>query len=197
MSHLRIRRAQARDAESVAAIYAPIVRDTPISFEVDPPGCDELARRIATIGAERPWLVGDAGGRVLGYAYATSHRERAAYRWSVDVSVYVADDARRRGVAAALYTALLDTLVLQGFHRAWAGITLPNAASVGLHESLGFEPVAVYREVGWKCGAWHDVGWWGRGLADAAAAPAEPASLASLDPARLEPLWQRAAQRVR
>jgi phosphinothricin acetyltransferase len=192
-----IRRATPHDAVGVATIYAPIVRDTAISFEIDPPGAGELARRIETVGAAAPWLVCELAGRLLGYAYAGSHRVRPAYRWSVDVSVYVHPDHQRRGVGAALYTALLGTLETQGFHRAYAGITLPNAASVALHEGLGFRALGVYREVGYKCGAWHDVGWWERALSDDERPAAEPTPLSSLEPGALEPVWLRAAGRVR
>jgi phosphinothricin acetyltransferase len=194
LSGVRIRRATPRDAGAITAIYAPTVRATAISFEIDPPGEDELARRIETLGAAAPWLVCERRGDLLGYAYAGSHRVRPAYRWSVDVSVYVHPDHQRRGVAAALYAALLDTLETQGFHRAYAGITLPNAASVALHEGAGFRAVGVYREVGFKCGAWHDVGWWERELRSGDDPPAEPATLA---PERLEPAWERAARSVR
>jgi phosphinothricin acetyltransferase len=170
----RLRPAHAGDAAAVAAIYAPIVRDTPISFEVDPPDAGEMGRRIGRIGPVTPWLVCELPLGVAGYAYATSHRERAAYRFSVDVTVYVHEACRGRGVGAALYAALLPILELQGFHRAYAGITLPNPASVRLHESVGFTALAVYREVGWKCGAWRDVGWWERALAECADPPREP-----------------------
>ena len=169
-----IRPAESGDAGGIAAIYAPIVRDTPISFELDPPDADEMRRRIERTGARTPWLVCTTGAALVGYAYATGHRERAAYRWSVDVSVYVHEAARGRGVGTGLYEALLGILRVQGFHRVYAGITLPNAASVGLHESVGFRPVGVYRAVGFKCGAWHDVGWWERALVEASDSPAEP-----------------------
>jgi L-amino acid N-acyltransferase YncA len=194
---VRIRRAREHDASGVAAIYGPIVRDTATSFEIDPPGADEIARRIETIGAAAPWLVCEVDGSLAGYAYAGSHRVRAAYRWSVDVSVYVDPGQLRRGVGAALYTALLDTLERQGFHRAYAGITLPNRASVALHQALGFRAVGVYREVGYKCGAWHDVGWWEREIAHGGDPPVDPRPLSSLEPDDLEPVWQRAAQQVR
>lgn len=175
-----VRAARADDADAIAAIYAPIVRDTPISFEVDPPSRDEMRRRITTIGAVTPWLVCTAGEQLAGYAYASGHRERAAYRWSVDVAVYVHEEARGHGVGTALYHALLAMLSLQGFHRAHAGITLPNAGSVRLHESAGFTPVGVYHEVGFKLGAWHDVGWWARDLAPAALSPGEPLRFAEI-----------------
>lgn len=160
-----IRIAHPDDAAAVQAIYAPVVRDTPISFEVDPPGIDEMRRRIDTTLDTFPWLVHlDAQGAVDGYVYASRHRERQAYQWSVDVTVYVRADARRQGVGQQLYRALFDRLVPLGYCQAFAGITLPNAASVGLHESVGFRPVGVFPRSGHKLGAWHDVGWWQRPL---------------------------------
>src|SRR5579875_154873 len=149
-----------RDAAACAAIYAPAVRDSAISFEEVPPGADEMAARIAALGAIRPWLVAERDGSVAGFAYGSLHRERAAYRWASDVSVYVAADQRRRGIGRALYVALLDRLAAQGLRMACAGIALPNPASVALHESLGFRPVGVYRNIGFKLGRWWDVGWW-------------------------------------
>ena len=140
-----VRLAEPADGAGVQAIYAPIVRDTAISFEVDPPSVEEMARRIDSTLERWPWLVCADEGTVLGYVYASRHRERAAYRWSVDVTAYIHESARRRGIGHALYTALLAMLAAQGYHRAYAGITLPNAASVGLHESLGFTPVGSTR----------------------------------------------------
>ncbi len=132
-----------------------------------------MRRRIAEVTARYPWLVCDRAGEVLGYAYAGQHRARAAYGWSVDVSVYIGESSRRQGVGRALYGALLRILVLQGYFNAYAGITLPNAGSVGLHEAMGFTPVGVYGAVGFKLGAWHDVGWWQRPLRERSA-PANP-----------------------
>jgi len=174
-----VRLAEPADAAGVQAIYAPIVRDTAISFEVDPPSVEEMSRRIASTLPRWPWLVCSDDGDILGYVYAGGHRERAAYLWSVDVTVYIHERARRTGVGHALYSTLFSLLALQGYHRAFAGITLPNEGSVGLHESLGFSPVGVYPAVGYKLGAWHDVGWWQRSLRPPARNPAEPLSLAA------------------
>ncbi|HTX32574.1 MAG TPA: arsinothricin resistance N-acetyltransferase ArsN1 family B [Solirubrobacteraceae bacterium] len=165
----------ARDGGACAAIYAPYVLETAISFEEEPPSPPELERRIETISARFPWLVAEAGGAVIGYAYASAHRERAAYRWAAEVAVYVDRSHQRQGAGLALYRALLEDLQRQGFHMACAGITLPNDASVALHEACGFQPVGVFRSVGWKLGAWHDVGWWQRELrAPEPRRPAEP-----------------------
>ena len=169
-----IRLAEEGDAPQIAAIYAPVVRDTIISFEAEPPSAEEIARRVRDTLVRWPWLVCERDGEVLGYAYAGAHRSRAAYQWSVDVSVYVREDARQRGVGRALYTSLIAALDLQGFYNAYAGIALPNNASVGLHEAMGFRLVGVYRGVGYKLGAWRDVGWWGLTLREGVASEARP-----------------------
>jgi L-amino acid N-acyltransferase YncA len=157
MGGIIVRRATADDAPAIRAIYAPIVEATAISFEEVAPGVEEMGARIA---AALTFLVAERDGAVLGYAYAGAHRARAAYRLSVDVTIYVDERARRSGVGARLYGELLPELKRQGFHAAFAGIALPNSGSVALHESVGFTPVGVYREVGFKFGRFHDVGWW-------------------------------------
>jgi phosphinothricin acetyltransferase len=170
-----IRHAEARsDAAPCAEIYAPSVRDSAVSFEAQAPGPDELAQRIDRISLTHPWLVAEDDGQIVGYAYGSQHRERAAYRWAADVAVYVSVEHRRRGVGRALYDALLPLLSRQGFYSACAGITLPNDASVKLHEACGFKLVGVYRRIGWKAGAWRDVGWWQRELRGGDGAPLEP-----------------------
>jgi L-amino acid N-acyltransferase YncA len=169
---IQIRLVRETDAGDIAAIYAPVVEHTPISFEVAPPSGDDMARRIAETWPAYPWLVCEIDGRVAGYAYASSHSPRAAYRWSVNTSVYIDAAWRRCGVGRGLYESLLGILAAQGYVNAYAGVTLPNAASVGLHEAMGFEPVGVYRQVGYKAGAWHDVGWWQRALRPHETAPA-------------------------
>jgi L-amino acid N-acyltransferase YncA len=184
-----IRLALETDAEQMAAIYAPVVRDTAISFEVEPPTAAEIARRVSETLATFPWLVADNAGEILGYVYAGAHRTRAAYRWSVDTTVYVHPGVHRAGVGRALYTSLLGILALQGFCTAYAGITLPNPGSVGLHEAVGFERLAVYRGVGYKLGAWHDVGWWQRTISPRPAAPESPRAI---ETARAESGWHEA-----
>jgi L-amino acid N-acyltransferase YncA len=160
MSELWIRDADPRrDAAACAAIYAPHVEGSAVSFEEEAPGAAEMGARIERYGASRAWLVAKREGRVVGYAYATAFNERPAYRWSASVSVYIAAEARGSGVGRSLYEALFARLRERGFRTACAGITLPNEASVRLHESLGFEQVGLNRGIGWKHGAWHDVGW--------------------------------------
>lgn len=170
-----IRVATVADAAAIQAIYAPIVEQTVISFEVVAPTSAEIAQRISKTLESYPWLVWcDEQSVVQGYAYASQHRTRAAYQWSVDTTVYVANTAQRQGVGRALYQQLLATLRELGYYSAYAGITLPNAKSVGLHEALGFTPVGVYHQAGFKHGCWHDVGWWQYQLQTGDQAPAEP-----------------------
>jgi phosphinothricin acetyltransferase len=175
-----IRPATPADAADVAAIYRPIVEHTFISFETEPPSADEMARRMEAVLPTHPWLVFEDGEGVAGYAYASAHQPRAAYLWSVNVSVYLAERARGRGVGKGLYKELFAILRRQGFHMAFAGVALPNAASVALHESMGFQPVGVYPEVGHKLGAWRDVGWWRLQL-QAMADPVPPRRYADLE----------------
>jgi L-amino acid N-acyltransferase YncA len=155
------------DAAACAAIYAPFVSDTVISLEERPPTPAEFAQRIERVSLTHPWLVAEDRGQVIGYAYGSRHRDRASYRWAADVAVYVADGQRRRGVGRSLYQTLFGLLAAQNLRVACAGITLPNDASIGLHQACGFQPVGVYRRIGWKMGAWWDVAWWQLELADA------------------------------
>ncbi len=154
----------ARDAADCAAIYAPSVTRGVASLEAVAPDAAELGRRMDEVTARYPWLVAELDGIVAGYAYASQHRARASYRWSADVTVYVSGAHHRRGVGRALYGQLFERLARQGYYEACAGITLPNDASVGLHESLGFRPVGVYRNIAFKFGSWRDVGWWQKTL---------------------------------
>lgn len=182
-----LRCAVAEDAKAVAAIYAPVVETTAISFEEFAPDEAEMRQRIARLGATFPWLVAESDGELEGYAYAGPHRARAAYRWSVDVSAYVREDARRRGIARKLYAGLFQILAAQGYHSAFAGVALPNAASLRLHRRTGFVEVGTYRNVGFKAGAWRDVTWLARTLRETESPPREPlpvGSIAAADIAR-------------
>ena len=159
-----IRLASLDDAPAIAAIYAPIVTDTAISFETQAPGEEEIRRRIAEALELYPWLVLVRQGTIAGFAYASRHRTRAAYQWSVDTTVYVDEPFRRQGIGRGLYLSLFAILTAQGFVNAYAGIALPNPASIALHEQIGFTPVGIYRNVGYKLGAWRDVAWFQRAL---------------------------------
>lgn len=159
MTHT-IRLAVPDDAAAVAGIYGPFCESTGVSFEYAPPSTEEMASRMRAVTAQFPWLVLDDDGVVAGYAYATRHREREAYGWSVDTAVYVNPIHHRRGVGRALYTTLFELLRLQGYFKAFAGVTLPNSASTGLHEAVGFRLVGVYQGVGYKHGIWQEVAWY-------------------------------------
>ncbi len=159
-----IRLATAADGAALAAIYAPAVEGQATSFELEPPDALEMGRRVVAVTARTPWLVCVHRGATIGYAYATPHRDRPAYAWSAEVSAYVHANSQRAGVGKALYNSLFAVLALQGFRSAYAGITLPNAASIRLHETVGFKPVGVYHDIGYKLGHWHDVAWFERAL---------------------------------
>ncbi|WP_055751446.1 GNAT family N-acetyltransferase [Frankia sp. AvcI1] len=167
-----IRAAHPSDAAGIRAVYAPYVAGSPSTFEEElPTPADFQARMLAS--PRRPWLVAEAGGEIVGYAYASAHRTRASYRWSVDTSVYLAAGHHRRGLGRRLYDELIAQVRTLGYLNLYACITLPNAASVALHTSVGFRPIGVFTDVGYKLGAWHDVGWFGLTLVDEH--PAEPA----------------------
>jgi L-amino acid N-acyltransferase YncA len=171
MSVPEIRPATVADAAACAAVYAPYVTDSCISFEYEPPSAEELVSRIARA---YEWVVAEDGGEVVGFAYGSRHRERAAYDWAADVAIYTAATYHGRGMGRALYEALFELLRARGLRTLCAGVALPNDASDGLHRALGFTEVGVYRRIGWKFGSWHDVRWWQLQLGDGS----PPASLA-------------------
>jgi L-amino acid N-acyltransferase YncA len=165
-----IRTARPTDAEGITAIYAPIVAQTPISFELDPPSVDEMRQRIVNTLKTLPWLVAvDTQDQVIGYVYASKWRERLAYQWSVEVTAYVHENARGQGLASQLYRRLFEVLVDLGYVQAFGGITLPNVPSVKLHESMGFVHIGTFKNVGHKMGQWRDVGYWQKSLQGLAA----------------------------
>ena len=170
---IHVRAADGSDAPAIAAIYAPFVTDSIASFEEVPPDAAEMLRRM-TAPPRMPWLVAEDSGLLLGYAYASRHRARAAYRWSAEVSVYVAGTAQRSGTGRRLYERLFAELADLGYVSAFAGITLPNAASVAFHERLGFGHIGVFSDIGYKFGAWRDTSWWQRRLVDPPQTPSEP-----------------------
>jgi L-amino acid N-acyltransferase YncA len=201
-----IRLATAGDGPAIAAIYGPYCESTVISFEETAPSAEEMARRISTIGATKPWIVLESAcgpsearsgrasasgggaprgseddGAVVGYAYAAPHNERWAYRWSVNTAIYISRTHQRRGAGRALYSTLFDLLRYLGYYKAVAGITLPNPASVGLHQAMGFELVGVYRDIGYKLGVWRDVGWYQASIQPLPPEPQEPRAIATLD----------------
>lgn len=179
MTDVTVRSATAADAEACRAVYAPYVQETAVSFETEVPTTPQMAGRIAHAHV---WLVAERDGEVIGYAYAGEHRQRAAYRWTCETSVYVARGCLRGGVGRALYRELLVRVRERGYRLALAGVALPNQASIGLHRSLGFVDVGVFHRVGWKLGGWHDVAWLELDLAPAAAGEGEADTAADAPP---------------
>lgn len=171
---MRVRPATAADAAACVEIYRPYVLDTVITFETEVPTVEEMAERIVNARVTHEWLVLDVDGDVIGYAYAHQFNSRAAYQWSVETSVYLAQDRRREGGGRLLYAELLRRLTERGFRRAFAGIAQPNDASNALHQEFGFRPAGHYRRVGWKLGAWHDVSWWQLDLPNDGTDPPRP-----------------------
>lgn len=186
MSTPTLRLARSDDADQIAGIYEPLVRETAVTFEVDVPSVREMRTRITDTAFRLPWLVAEHDDRVHGFAYAGRHRRRAGYAWSADVSIYVADDTRRLGIGRGLYTALLDLLAAQGYANVFAGIALPNDASIALHKGFGFALVGVYRSVGFKLGSWWDVSWWQRRLPVVEVTPPPPRALVEIDTTALD-----------
>jgi L-amino acid N-acyltransferase YncA len=186
-----IRMVRLGDAETIQNIYAPYVTQTIISFETIAPNVAEMEQRILKKSMKYPWLVCEYDGRVIAYAYGDQHSDRQAYQWSVDISVYVHEQWHRHGIGRALYTSLLALLRLQGFYNVYAGIALPNEKSVGVHEAMGMTPVGIYHQVGYKFGAWHDVGWWQMMLQPRVLEPAPPLTSQQ---AQTLPTWETTLQ---
>jgi len=190
---LIIRMAESEDAEDLLAIYAPIVEKTAVSFELITPTISEFEQRILNTLKTHPWLVCENDDEIMGYAYAGAHRSRGAYAWCVEPSVYTNPQYRRMGVARALYRSLHEILKIQGYYNAYAGTTLPNEASVALHQSIGFESVGTFRAVGYKFGKWHDVAWWQLRLRNERPKDVKPPTV----PAELEgsEVWEKAIRK--
>jgi phosphinothricin acetyltransferase len=186
MSTSMLRLARSDDADQIARIYGPLVRDTAVTFEVDEPSVEQMRNRMTELAFRLPWLVAERDERIVGFAYASRHRRRAAYAWSADVAIYVADGTRRLGIGRGLYTTLLQLVAAQGYANAFAGIALPNDASIALHEAFDFALVGVYRSVGFKLGAWWEVAWWQRRLPSVGSTPAPPRALAEIDAGALD-----------
>ena len=175
-----IRIATSADSKSILDIYAPYIRDTSLTFETEVPTYDDFAVRIQTYLDNWPWLVCELDGKIAGYAYASRYRERTAYQWSVECSVYIHDDYLRSGIASELYTALFAFLKYQGYNNVYAVINLPNDRSVAFHEKLGFTYFATYENVGYKLGKWKNVGWWQKKINEYVNEPSPPLKFSSL-----------------
>jgi phosphinothricin acetyltransferase len=191
---MKIRIAKPEDAKDILAIYAPYIINTSFTFETEVPSVDEFAERIQNYLLNYPWLVCEENANIVGYAYAVRHRERTAYQWSVESSVYINDDFQRKGIAKALYTALFEFLKKQGFRNVYAVINLPNDKSVDFHEDCGFKYFATYEQVGYKLGKWKNVGWWRLILNEFNGEPAAPLKFSEMDKTFLPEVLIKAEQ---
>lgn len=176
-----IRIATESDAKGILDIYAPYITNTSYTFETEVPSLPEFSARIKSYLDNWPWLVCEINGEIAGYAYAARYRERVAYQWCTESSVYIHDDHQKKGIARALYQALFSILEKQGFRNVYAVINLPNPKSVALHENCGFEYFATYEKVGYKLGRWKNVGWWCLIINDFGDEPAPPVKFSELD----------------
>lgn len=188
-----IRLATPGDAAGILAIYAPYIQNTSFTFETEVPSVEEFAERIRTYLLNWPWLVCEVDGAIAGYAYATRHRDRTAYQWCTESSVYIHDDFQKAGIGKALYTALFEILKRQGFNNVYAVINLPNERSVAFHENTGFSYFATYEKVGYKLGKWKNVGWWKLSLNEYGDEPAAPVKFSEMDKIFLPALFTNAA----
>jgi L-amino acid N-acyltransferase YncA len=192
-----IRLATPADAKGILNIYAPYIVNTSFTFETDVPSIEEFAERIKIYLLNWPWLVYEIDGLIAGYAYATRYRERTAYQWCVESSVYIHDDFQKMGIAKALYTTLMEILKKQGFRNVYAVINLPNDKSVAFHESCGFQYFATYEKVGYKLGKWKNVGWWRLIINEFGDEPAAPIKFSELGNEFLTGIFKNAANPVK
>lgn len=176
-SELTIRPLQAQDMSGLLAVYAPYVLHTAITFDYEVPSLEEFTHKLDTITAQYPCLVCVQGEEVVGYAYASTYRVKAAYQWSPESTIYLAEGVHRKGIARILYQALFDILHLQGFINVYAGVTIPNAKSEGLHRTLGFEEIGIFEKIGYKHDKWHDLKWFQLILSEHAHNPQPPADI--------------------
>ncbi len=189
-----IRLATEADAAGILDIYAPYILNTSFTFETEVPSLQAFKDRINTYLQRWPWLVCEIDGKIAGYAYGANYRERVAYQWCTESSIYVHDDFQKRGVARALYTALLQILKQQGFRNVYAVINLPNEKSVAFHESMGFEYFASYRNVGYKLGQWKTVGWWQLVINEYSHEPVAPLRFAEMNKEDLSSIFKEAVK---
>lgn len=187
-----LRLATPADAKAILDIYAPYIKNTSFTFETEVPSVEEFAERIRNYLLNWPWLLCEMDGKIAGYAYATRHRERTAYQWCTESSVYIHDDFQRAGIARVLYTALFEILRKQGFRNVYAVINLPNDKSVSFHESCGFNYFATYEKVGYKLGKWKNVGWWRLSINEYGDEPAAPVKFSEMDKGLLPGIFSKA-----
>lgn len=193
---LLFRHAALKDAEACAEIYRPYVEKTSVTFEYTPPDQTEIARRMDCCTPTFPWIVAQAGEKVIGYAYGSPQNIREAYQWNVDLAIYLHEEARGRGIGRLLYGCLLELLTMQGYYRAIGIVTHPNPGSEALHRAMGFVPVARWEKAGYKLGKWHDVQWFQKQIAPCPAHPRPPVPVTQLDAGQVQELFERYAAQV-
>ena len=191
---IEVRLAAPNDAGEIIDIYSPSVLVTATSFETVVPPIEEMQKRIAFCLEKFPWIVCVIDGKISAYVYGSKHREREAYQWSCECSVYVGDEFKGKGIGKILYQLLFEIMKMQGFRNVYAGITLPNEASVHLHEKCGFRSFAMYENVGYKFGNWHTVGWWKLQINNYDLEPPPPLKISELDQETINKLFQQTAQ---
>jgi phosphinothricin acetyltransferase len=192
----KIRLATEEDCASILDIYAPFITDTVITFECEVPALEEFTKRMANIQKKYPWLVCEYNGSIVGYAYASKYSERQAYDWSADFSIYIDPKHHGKKIGKALYYGLFELLKLQGYYNAFAGVTMPNIKSESLHEALGFKPIGIYKNVGYKLGEWHDVKWYGVEIAEHVPSPAKPKLISEISSTEFNKIIQKAEQMI-
>jgi phosphinothricin acetyltransferase len=192
----QVRLATTNDAQQIIAIYSPSILNTSISFETEVPSTEEMQKRIETILQKYPWIICEVDGTIAGYVYASKHREREAYQWSCECTIYMHNNFKGKGIGKELYQLLFEILKLQGFRNVYAGITLPNEASVTLHEKCGFTHFATYENIGYKFGAWHSVGWWKLQINEYDLQPPPPLKISELNSEMLYERFNRTAQNI-
>jgi L-amino acid N-acyltransferase YncA len=193
---IEIRLATIHDAPAIREIYSPNILKAAISFETEVPSIEEIENRVETILQKYPWIVCEVDGKIAGYVYASKHRDREAYQWSCECSIYMHNDFKGKGIGKELYQLLFEILKLQGFGNVYAGITLPNNGSVSIHESCGFKHLATYENIGYKFGNWHSVGWWKLQINDYDLQPPPPLKLSELNSEMLYERFNRTAQNI-
>lgn len=193
---IEVRLATTADAEDFIEIYSPNILSTAISFETEIPTIENFKKRIEKCLQKFPWIVCSIDNKIAGYVYASSHRDREAYQWSCECSVYVHENFQGKKIGKELYHLLFKILKHQGFRNVYAGITLPNDASVQLHEKCGFENFATYENVGYKFGKWHSVGWWKLQIKDYDLQLPPPLKISQINPDFLTPLFQSTAHKI-
>jgi len=193
---IEVRLVTEEDAAQIREIYSPNILDNAISFETEVPSIEEMTTRIKTFLQKYPWIVCVIDGKIAGYVYASKHRDREAYQWSCECTIYMNNDFKGKGIGRELYQLLFEILKLQEFRNVYGVITLPNQASVAIHESCGFKHFATYENIGYKFGIWHSVGWWKLQINQYNLQPPPPLKFSELNSEIVTGLFQKTARKI-